>query len=175
MLQCRPRRIPDASSNSRSSITRSPLLFRWLYLSRSKPAHLPVAPTSVRAEMNKVVHVTQQTPELAHLFPLGDGRWSSGKPLPPPVPDREDELRVACLRPGARVWWYRLGEWVEVWVRGGTRSNGFLVQRVLDDATFQVAPCSIRTTQPVDCGRMRPPTGAAGIAYWKGVDPTIFD
>jgi hypothetical protein len=31
-----------------------------------------------------------------------------------------------------------------------------------------------RLEQPMDCGRMIPPTGEAGIAHWMRVDPTVF-
>ena len=68
----------------------------------------------------------------------------------------------------SRVSWDRTSDWTQL-----AHYDSFVVQRY-NARRFEVGRCALALEQPSDCGRMEPPTGPAGIAYWMRVDPTVF-
>ena len=57
----------------------------------------------------------------------------------------------------------------------GGRPREVHVERVgFEEQAWWVSCNVLSVEQPLDCGRMRPPTGAAGVAYWQRVDPRVL-
>ena len=91
-----------------------------------------------------------------------------------PVPELDSGPCEGDLRVGKRVWWYRLGEWVDACIVARCRGD-IQIRLVGSEHIMHVAGTHcFRLEQPMDCGRMIPPTGEAGIAHWMRVDPTVF-
>ena len=116
------------------------------------------------------------------MYALGDGRFSSGLHLCPPR--AEDAPAEHDLHAGRRVWWFRLGEWVEVMVypllgqeKRAIPGCSFKVREVAcqGDWMHKVSARDLALEQPADCGRMLPPQGAAGKRTWMERDPRVFD
>jgi hypothetical protein len=100
---------------------------------------------------------------------------SGGVPVPDPQGPgpAEGELHLGC-----RVWWFRLGEWVEVTLMNWNRASKLSVDICevgCDDIVHKgVKFRNLCVDKPVDCGAMRPPTGIIGIMYWLERDYTVF-
>lgn len=109
---------------------------------------------------------------LKKVFPLGDGRMSSGSPVP--CPRRQDQPSSPDLAKGARVWYHQLGEWLDAYVLAWNAETVHLqpVGRAVDEVTVRRQQVALE--QPRDCGAMQPPQGLSGIMYWLERDPFIF-
>ena len=105
------------------------------------------------------------------MFPLGDGRFSSGSPMKAPSPDADPYYAHA----GERVWVFRGGEWNE---RVLTKwSGGYAYVVPVHDLAAQPTPTLphfMAEHMPRDCGAQVPPQGLAGIQWWLAHDPTVF-
>ena len=111
------------------------------------------------------------------LLPCGDGCYSRGKPVPRPTGPGLDGIGDVTY--GQRMWWWCVGQWCEVVVRGrATRGNypKLPVCRVgrEEEGMWLAGPAVLSLAMPEDCGRMLPPSGAKGVEFWQRVDPTIF-
>ena len=97
--------------------------------------------------------------------------WSAARPVSIPqsyLGPHDGEFGV-----GDRVWWYRFGEWVEVFVVGICARSRCTMQRewkvrvVGEDCVHQhVKNRCVSLNKPADCGAMCPPMGDAGIRVW---------
>ena len=112
---------------------------------------------------------------VKRVFPLGDGRWSSGSPVPAPQPrDAPSSPTIMC---GERVWFHACGEWCEGVVRGWECEGS----RVLiapfpakGERVLRVPSHRVQCEQPRDCGAMIPPQGFAGQVHWLERDHRVF-
>ena len=107
------------------------------------------------------------------VFPLGDGRYSSGSPVPCPAQDSgPDESQ---LHAGRRVWVFRGGEWTERVLTGW--SGGYAYVAPLHSWEGEARPTQahlVSLEKPHDCGALVPLQGSAGVQWWLERDPTIF-
>jgi hypothetical protein len=84
-------------------------------------------------------------------------------------------LHETELRPGRRIWVHTLGQYQDAYiVRWQPQTHMLLVRFIGVQESVPVAPLRISIEQPVDCGRMLPPSGKAGIVSWLQRDSTVF-
>ena len=102
---------------------------------------------------------------------MGDGRYSSGSPVPAPSgPGPEVGALV-----GRRVWVYRGGQWTDRVLRGWRQGHAYVAPLHAWEGEVQPTVARyIAPEMPRDCGALVPPQAVPGIGWWLTRDPTIF-
>ena len=110
---------------------------------------------------------------VKRVFPQGDGRCSSGSPVPAPRGPGPD---ISELRAGHRVWVFRGGQWTDARFHH-SRRDGYVYVSPLGAAGGGLQWHQLKSValhQPYDCGAMVPPQAVPGMLWWLQHDASVF-